>query len=105
VRDEIWRYAIARRKFSREFKLEAVRLAQQSDVSVAEVARDLGLHDHVLRRWIRKYEEDPANAFPRGGQMKPQDAEVAALKREIKKLKVQRNILKKATAFFAKESS
>jgi transposase len=68
---------MARRKFSREFKLEAVRLAQQPDVSVAEVARDLDLHDHVLRRWIKQYEEDPVNAFPGGGQMKPQDAEVA----------------------------
>ena len=96
---------MARRKFSREFKLEAVRLAQQPGVSVASVARDLDLHDHVLRRWIKQYEEDPANAFPGGGQMKPQDAEVAALKKEIKKLKAQRDILKKATAFFAKESS
>ena len=61
-------------------KLEAVRLAQQPDVSVAAVARDLDLHDHVLRRWIKQYEEDPANAFPGGGQMKPQDAEIAALR-------------------------
>lgn len=96
---------MARRKFTREFKLEAVRLAQQPDVSVAQIARDLDLHDHVLRRWVRQYEEDPANAFPGGGQMKPADAEVAALKREIKRLKAERDILKKATAFFAKESS
>ena len=95
---------MVRRKFSREFKLEAVRLAQQPDVSVAEVARDLELHDHVLRRWIRQYEEDPANAFPGGGHMKPEQAEIAALKKEIRKLKAQRDILKKATAFFAKES-
>lgn len=79
------------------FKLEAVRLAQQPDVSVAAVARDLDLHDHVLRRWIKQYEEDPANAFPSGGQMKPQDAEIAALKKEIKKLRAQRDMLKKAT--------
>ena len=96
---------MARRKFTREFKLEAVRLAQQPDVSIAQIARELDLHDHVLRRWMKQYESDPANAFPGGGQMKPQDAEVAALKREIKRLKAERDILKKATAFFAKESS
>jgi len=96
---------MARRKFSREFKLEAIRLAQQQDVSIAEVARDLGLHDHVLRRWIKQYEEDPAHAFPGGGQLKPEQSEIAALRKEIKKLKAERDILKKATAFFAKESN
>ena len=54
---------MARRKFSREFKLEAVRLARQPGVSVAQIARDLDLHDHVLREWIRQYEADPAHAF------------------------------------------
>ncbi len=95
---------MARRRFSREFKLEAVRLVREQDVSVAQAARDLGLHENVLRKWVRLYEADPVNAFPGQGQQKPEQAEVATLKREIKKLRAERDILKKAAAYFAKES-
>ena len=96
---------MARRRFSREFKLEAIRLAREPGATAAQIARDLGLHENVLRSWIRRYESDPAHAFPGGGQMKPEQAEIAALKREVRKLKAERDILKKATAFFAKESN
>lgn len=94
---------MARRSFTREFKLEAVRLVSEHGVTVAQAARDLDLHENVLRRWVRQYRDDPANAFPGAGQMKPEQAEVAQLKREIRKLKAERDILKKASAYFAKE--
>jgi transposase len=96
---------MARRKFSREFKLEAVRLAREPGATAAQIARDLGLHQNVLRGWIRRYESDPTHAFPGGGHTKPEQAEIAALKKEVRKLKAERDILKKATAFFAKESN
>ena len=94
---------MARRSFSREFKLEAVRLVEERGVSVAQAARDLDIHDNVLRRWVRQYRKDPAHAFPGAGQMKPEQAEIAQLKKEIRKLKAERDILKKAAAYFAKD--
>jgi transposase len=94
-----------RRIFTREFKLEAVKLVRERGVSVAEAARDLGLHENVLRKWIRALAEDPQQAFPGHGQMKPEQAEIAALKKEVAKLKMERDILKKAAAYFAKEST
>ena len=95
---------MTRRRFSREFKLEAVRLMRAQGISVAQASRDLDIHENVLRKWAKAYAADPANAFPGTGQMKPEQAEVAALKREIKKLKAERDILKKAAAFFAKDT-
>ena len=83
---------MARRSFSREFKLEAVRLVEDRGVTVAQAARDLDIHDNVLRRWVRQYREDPAHAFPGAGQMKPEQAEIAQLKKEIRKLKAERDI-------------
>ena len=87
---------MARRRFTREFKLEAVRLVREQGVKVSEVARDLDIHENVLRKWVRDYAADPAHAFPGAGQQKPEQAEVAMLNREIRKLKAERDILKKA---------
>ena len=94
-----------RRKFSREFKLEAVRLVKERGVSVAQAARDLDLHEKVLRKWIREVSADPQQAFPGLGQMKPEQLEIARLRKEVAKLKAERDILKKAAAFFAKETT
>lgn len=96
---------MARRSFPREFKLEAVRLVTEQGVTIAQAARDLDIHENVLRKWVRQYREDPAHAFPGAGQMKPEQAEIAQLKKEIRKLKAERDILKKAAAYFAKDSS
>jgi transposase len=94
-----------RRKFSREFKLEAVRLVKDRGVSVAQAARDLELHENVLRKWIRELGADPLHAFPGHGQMKPEQLEIDRLRREVTKLKAERDILKKAAAFFAREAT
>ncbi len=93
-----------RRKFAREFKLEAVRLIKERGVSVAQASRDLGVHQTQLRQWVKDFAGDPQQAFPGHGQMKPEQAEIARLKREVTKLKVERDILKKAAAYFAKET-
>jgi transposase len=94
-----------RRKFSREFKLEAVKLIRDRGVAYAQASRDLGVHQTVLRSWVKAFAEDPAHAFPGHGQLKPEQAEIARLKREVTKLKAERDILKKAAAYFAKEST
>ena len=92
-----------RRKFSREFKLEAVRLVKDRGVAVAQAARDLDLHENVLRKWIREAGSDPQHAFPGHGQMKPEQLEIDRLRKEVAKLKAERDILKKAAAYFARE--
>ena len=83
-----------RRRFTREFKLEAVRLIQERGVSVAQASRDLGVHRTVLRNWVRAFADDAEHAFPGHGQLKPEQAEIARLKREVTKLKAERDILK-----------
>ena len=92
-----------RRKFSREFKLEAVRLVKERGVAVAQASRDLDLHENVLRGWMRDLSADPQHAFPGHGQMKPEQLEIEKLRREVAKLKAERDILKKAAAYFARE--
>jgi transposase len=94
-----------RRKFTREFKLEAVRLIRDRGVSVAQASVDLGVHQSQLRDWVKKFADDPDQAFPGNGRMKPEQLEIARLKREVTKLKAERDILKKAAAYFAKEST
>ncbi|MSP94837.1 MAG: transposase, partial [Alphaproteobacteria bacterium] len=83
-----------RRKFTREFKLEAVRLIKERGVSVAQASRDLGVHGTVLRNWVKDFADDPQQAFPGHGQMKPEQAEIARLKREVIKLKAERTARK-----------
>lgn len=84
-----------RRKFSREFKLEAVKLVRDRGVSVAQAARDLDVHENVLRKWVREAEADPQSAFPGNGQMKPEQQEIERLRRELAKMKAERDILKR----------
>jgi transposase len=95
---------VTRRKFSREFKLEAVKLVKERGVSVPQAAKDLDVHENVLRKWVRELREEPQEAFPGNGKQKVQDAEIARLRKEVAKLKMERDILKKAAAYFAKES-
>jgi transposase len=94
-----------RRKFGREFKIEAVRLIKDRGVSVAQAARDLDVHENVLRKWVREVGADPVQAFPGKGQMKPEQLEIDRLRREVTKLKAERDILKKAAAYFAREAT
>lgn len=93
-----------RRKFTREFKVEAVRLVTERGVTVAQASRDLGVHGTVLRRWVRNFSSAPTQAFPGNGRQSEEQTEITRLKREVAKLKAERDILKKAAAYFAKES-
>ena len=93
-----------RRQFSREFKLEAVKLVKERGVSIAQASRDLGVHENVLRKWVRDVAADPVHAFPGQGQMKPEQAEIERLKKEVAKLKMERDILKKKPRPFSPRS-
>jgi transposase len=95
---------MGRRQFSREFKLAAVRLVKERGVSVVQASRDLDVGENILRRWIKELTADPRQAFPGQGQLKPEQQEIDRLRREVAKLKAERDILKKAAAYFAKES-
>jgi transposase len=94
-----------RRRFTREFKVEAVKLVRERGVSAKQAARDLDVHENVLRKWVKEFAADPRQAFPGQGQMKPEQLEIERLRREVQKLKAERDILKKAAAYFAKEST
>ncbi|WP_157699474.1 IS3 family transposase [Pseudorhodoplanes sinuspersici] len=93
-----------RRKFGREFKLEAIKLVRERGVSVAQAARDLDVHENVLRKWVRELGADPAQAFPGHGQMKPEQQEIARLRREVAKLKAERDIPKKGRSLLREGS-
>src|SRR5208283_3853175 len=71
-----------RRRFTREFKLEAVRLIRERGVSYAQASADLKVHPTQLRSWVKALADDPQHAFPGQGQMKPEQLEIARLKRE-----------------------
>ena len=93
-----------RRMFTAEQKEEAVRLVQTGGRSVYQVARDLDLSETALRRWVKQVEID-AGQGPPGSLTTEQLAELRELRRENKRLRMERDFLKKAAAFFAKESS
>lgn len=93
-----------RGQFTAEYKREALRMVEQQQLSVAEVARRLGIKANLLYRWKAQFAADGEQAFPGSGQQTAQEAELARLRRENEQLRMERDILKKATAFFAKES-
>jgi transposase-like protein len=91
---------VERRKFTREFKFEAVRLIKERGVSYVQASQDLGVHPSQLRDWVKKFADDPQHAFPGHGQMKEQ-LEIARLKREVVKLKAELDILKNVRGSFS----
>jgi len=91
-----------RRIFSREFKLEAVRLMTEGGLSVAQASRDLGIRESVLGRWKKQLAADPEEAFPGKGYLKSQDEELRRLRRENEILRQERDILKKAVGIFSR---
>jgi transposase len=90
------------RFYTREFKLEAVRLSESSEKSVAQIARDLGVPERVLYRWRHELREQPEQAFPGKGHQSELEEENHRLKRELELLKQEREILKKAVAIFSR---
>lgn len=94
-----------RRKFSREFKLEAERLVKDQGFAVAQASGDLDVHENVLRRWVRDFAWDSQHAFSCHCQMKPEQLEIDWLRKGVAKVKAERGILMKAAAFFARKAT
>lgn len=93
-----------RRTYTGEFKREAVRLAEESQQSAADVARQLGVHPNLLYKWRKALREDEGHPFPGQGQGHAADEEVRQLRRENVRLREELEILKKAMVFFVRES-
>ncbi|RYZ60490.1 MAG: transposase [Proteobacteria bacterium] len=91
-----------RRKFTAEFKAEAVRISRDPGQSIAQVAKDLGVADGVLRNWIKQSDAD-SGVGKSNILTSVEKEELSALRREVKQLRMEREILRKATVFFAKE--
>jgi transposase len=88
------------KKYSREFKIEAVQLLNAGK-SATQVAKDLGVSDVSLAKWKKQLQAEPEHAFPGKGKMLPQDAELRSLQREVARLRMEKEILKKAIAMFS----
>ena len=93
-----------RRSYTSEFKVEAVKLVTEKGYSVAEAARSLGVGENLLRNWKQAIESQGNQAFPGKGNLPAIEEELRRLRAENKRLQMERDILKKATAFFAKEA-
>lgn len=94
---------LQRRQYSPEYKQEAVRLVQQSDLPVSEIARNLGINGSMLRRWLKQALAPGKQMFP--GHGNPRDEEVARLQRELRQVKKERDFLREAAISFTKEST
>lgn len=91
-----------RKKYSKEFKIEAVKLVKEQGVPFRKAAEDLGVSPVCLTRWARELRESGEYAFPGEGKLDPRDAALREAQEEIRRLKMERDILKKAMAYFAK---
>ena len=95
---------VSRRKsFTREFKIETVKLVTDSDLAVVKVAEDLGIHPNTLYKWVRQFGDNPEEAFPGKGKQTSEAEQLRLLKREVQRLRMERDILKKAMAIFSQE--
>ena len=92
-----------RKSYSKEFKINALRMVIEEGRVAAEVARDLGISVNMIYSWKRKHLDDREESFPGHGKMKEADDYIRKLERENKRLKDERDILKKAAIFFAQE--
>ena len=91
------------KRFDKEFKIEAVRLASEPGNTQAGIERDLGISQGIISRWKRELRKDGDQAFPGKGRLKPTDDEMQRLKRENERLRRERDILKKAVAIFSED--
>ena len=94
-----------RKNYTEEFRREAVRLITEEGYKIAEAARSLGINANMLGRWVRQAREGSDTAFLGKGNLSPEQEEIRKLREENKRLRMEKEILKKATAFFAKEGN
>lgn len=94
-----------RRKFTKEFKQEAVQLSYDSDRSIVEIAQNLGISPRLLYRWRSEQRQEGEDAFPGKGKTKPSEEEVRRLRQELEQVRMERDILKKALSVFARPTN
>jgi len=92
-----------KKQYSKEFKLDAINLVIEQNYTRAEAGRSLNVNSSIISRWIREFEDDDGHAFRGNGKLTPEQLELRQLREEVKRLKMEKEILKKATVFFAKE--
>lgn len=92
-----------RKSYTKEFKLEAAKLVLEQGLKIAQAARDLGVSDYLVSKWVRQVREDGGNAFPGKGRLHPHDEELKKLQKELHRTRMERDILKKAIAYFAQQ--
>lgn len=97
--------ARSRTTYTAEFKLQAVKMVTDQKLSVAEVARQLGIGENLLRTWKTAFLERGHDAFPGHGNLTPDQDELRRLRAEVTRLKAERDLLKKAAAYFANPPS
>ncbi len=93
-----------RKKYSKEFKLDAISLVLDQNYSQREAAGSLDINPNMLGRWIKEHRSDDGQAFRGNGKLTPEQEEIRNLKVRVKRLEMEKDILKKATVFFAKET-
>ena len=91
-----------RRKYDREFKMEAVRLYESSGKSMRAIEQELGVTPYLLAKWVQEYRQGETRAFPGKGRLPAEEAELKRLRRENEVLRQERDILKKVVAIFSK---
>lgn len=89
-------------QYSQEFKIEAVKRIERTGESAAKVAKELGIKSTTLYGWIERYKNSPVDPFPGSGKLSTEDEKVKRLEKELRELKEENEILKKAAAYFAK---
>ena len=90
------------KRFDRAFKIETVRLITEQGKKVGQVAKEIGLHENTLYKWLQLYGEDPQHCFPGSGHMKPEEEALRKFQRQVADLQEENAILKKAVAIFSK---
>ncbi len=93
-----------RKKYSKEFKLDAVSLVLEQGYKRSEAAQSLDINTQMLGRWVNEHQSDDGQAFRGNGKLNPEQDEVRKLKSRVKRLEMEKDILKKATVFFAAET-
>jgi len=93
-----------RRKYTKEFKLDAISLVSEQKYTCAEAAMSLSINPNILSRWIRELTEKDESAFLGNGKLTTEQTEIRQLREEVRRLTMKKEILKKATVFFAKEA-
>ena len=93
-----------RKKYPKEFKLDAVSLVLEQGYTRADAAKSLGINSNMLGRWIKEADSDDGQSFRGNGKLTEEQEQIRALQKRVKRLEMEKDILKKATVFFAAET-